>query len=114
MWTGQGRAAEGQPSRLSRGGTTVLPAFPRLQKRTRPRMRVLVNAAAVKEGGPLVVFDQLLQQMARPRDDVDWFIAAHRGLEWRWNGQIDVGNIDAGPFGVPETQRGSVFTSKDV
>jgi glycosyltransferase involved in cell wall biosynthesis len=69
-------------------------------------MKILVNAASVKEGGPLVVFDQLLGRMTRLRPDIDWAIAAHPSVERRWNGQrnitqIEAGTIDASAFGVP-------------
>jgi glycosyltransferase involved in cell wall biosynthesis len=68
-------------------------------------VRVLVNAASVKEGGPLVVLDQLLKQMRQLRDDIDWAVAIHPSVRLRRNerphfAQVDVGNIDANPFGV--------------
>lgn len=68
-------------------------------------MKVLVNAASVKEGGPLVVLDQFLRQMPLVRDDIAWAIATHPSVRRRWNeqsniAQVDVGHIDASPFGV--------------
>jgi glycosyltransferase involved in cell wall biosynthesis len=68
-------------------------------------MKVLVNAASVKEGGPLVVLDQLVQRMPLLRDDIELAIAAHSNVRLRWNrqsgiAQVDVGHIDAHPFGV--------------
>lgn len=69
-------------------------------------MRVIVNAASIKEGGSLVVLDRLLAHMSELREDVTWAVAAHPSLGRRWNGQkniaeIDAGNIEASPFGVP-------------
>ena len=68
-------------------------------------MKVLVNAASVKEGGPLVVLDQLLKQMRQLRDDIDWAVAIHPSVRLRRSelpdfAHVDVGNIDANPFGV--------------
>lgn len=68
-------------------------------------MKVLVNAASVKEGGSLVVLDQLLKRMRRLRDDIDWAVAVHPSVRLHRNGQqnlayLDVGNIDSNPFGV--------------
>jgi glycosyltransferase involved in cell wall biosynthesis len=68
-------------------------------------MKVLVNAASVKEGGPLVVLDQLLTRMHQIRKDIDWIVAIHPSVR-RWRKQqwdfahVDVGNIDSNPFGV--------------
>lgn len=69
-------------------------------------MKILVNAVSIKEGGPLVVLDQLLGRMTRLRPDVDWAIAAHPSVPRWWNGQsniveIEAGHIDARAFGVP-------------
>jgi glycosyltransferase involved in cell wall biosynthesis len=69
-------------------------------------MKILVNAVSIKEGGPLVVLEQLLGQMARLRRDIDWAVATHPGVQRRWNGQtniteIEATNIDTGTFGVP-------------
>ena len=68
-------------------------------------MKVLVNAASVKEGGPLVVLDQLLSRMHQIRKDIDWIVAIHPSVrQWRkqqWNcAQVEVGNIDSGPLGL--------------
>jgi glycosyltransferase involved in cell wall biosynthesis len=68
-------------------------------------VKVLVNAASVKEGGPLVVLDQLVTQMCRLRDDIDWAVAIHPSVRLHRNeqrdfAQVDVGNIDSNPFGV--------------
>jgi glycosyltransferase involved in cell wall biosynthesis len=68
-------------------------------------MKVLVNAASVKEGGPLVVLDQLLTRMHQIRKDIDWIVAIHpsvrRGRKQQWDcAQVDVGNIDYGPLGL--------------
>ncbi len=64
-------------------------------------MRVLVNAASVKEGGPLVVLDQLLKRMCHQRDDIDWVIAVHPNVRLQWNfARLDARNIDSSPFGV--------------
>jgi glycosyltransferase involved in cell wall biosynthesis len=68
-------------------------------------VKVLINAASVKEGGPLVVLDQLLQRMPRLRDDIDWAVAAHPSVHLPQNkhaeiARVDVGNIDANLFGV--------------
>ena len=68
-------------------------------------MKILVNAASVKEGGPLVVLDQLLQRMPQLRDDIDWAIAAHPSVGLRWReqnhmAQVGVDHIDASPLGV--------------
>jgi glycosyltransferase involved in cell wall biosynthesis len=68
-------------------------------------VKILVNAASVKEGGPLVVLDQLLQRMPQLRDDVEWAVAAHPSVRLRWNkqseiAQVDVAHIDANLFGV--------------
>jgi glycosyltransferase involved in cell wall biosynthesis len=68
-------------------------------------VKILVNAASVKEGGPLVVLDQLLQRMPLIRDDIELAIAAHPSVRLRWHEQsdithVDVGHIDAHPFGV--------------
>src|SRR6516225_546230 len=68
-------------------------------------MKVLVNAASVKEGGPLVVLDQLLTRMHQIRKDIDWIVAIHPSVR-RWRkqqldcAQVDVGNIDSGPLGL--------------
>ena len=69
-------------------------------------MKILVNAVSLKEGGSLVVLDQLLGRMARLRPDIDWAIAAHPSLGRRWNGQdtiteLAAGAIEASAFGVP-------------
>jgi glycosyltransferase involved in cell wall biosynthesis len=69
-------------------------------------MKVLVNAASVKEGGPLVVLDQLLKRMRQLRDNIDWAVAIHPSVrlhrnEQRGFAQVDVGNIDSNPFGLP-------------
>jgi glycosyltransferase involved in cell wall biosynthesis len=68
-------------------------------------MKVLVNAVSVKEGGPLVVLDQLLKRMRQIRDDVDWALALHPSIRRHWHEQrdftqVDVGDIDANPFRV--------------
>ncbi len=68
-------------------------------------MKVLVNAASVKEGGPLVVLDQLVTQMCRLRNDIDWAVAIHPSVRLHRNeqrdfAQVDVGNIDSNPLGV--------------
>ena len=68
-------------------------------------VKVLVNAASVKEGGPLVVLDQLLQNMPLVRPDIEWAIAAHSSVRQPWNeqnniAQVDVGHMDAHPLGV--------------
>jgi len=68
-------------------------------------VKILVNAASVKEGGPLVVLDQLLQRMPLLREDIELAIAAHPSVRLRWHEQsdiarVDVGHIDAHPFGV--------------
>jgi glycosyltransferase involved in cell wall biosynthesis len=68
-------------------------------------VKVLVNAASVKEGGPLVVLEQLLQNMPLVRPDIEWAIAAHSSVRQPWNEQsniahVDVGHMDAHPFGV--------------
>lgn len=68
-------------------------------------MRVLVNAASVKEGGPRVVLDQLLQRMHRQRDDIDWVFAVHPNVPLQWTERrnltrLDASNIDSSPFGV--------------
>ena len=67
-------------------------------------MKVLVNAASVKEGGPLVVLDQLMTRMHQIRKDIDWIVAIHPSVRrWRkqqWDSQVDVGNIDAGSLGL--------------
>jgi glycosyltransferase involved in cell wall biosynthesis len=68
-------------------------------------MKILVNAASVKEGGPLVVLNQLLTQMCRLREDIDWAVATHPSVRLHRNGQrdfaqVDIGNIDSGPLGV--------------
>jgi glycosyltransferase involved in cell wall biosynthesis len=69
-------------------------------------VKVLVNAASVKEGGPLVVLDQLLQRMPQQRPDLDLVLALHPSVRRQWSGQkniteIEVGDIDAAGFGVP-------------
>jgi glycosyltransferase involved in cell wall biosynthesis len=68
-------------------------------------MKVLVNAASVKEGGPLVVLDQLLTRMHQIREDIDWIVAIHPSVRrWRkqqWDcAQVEVGNIDSGALGL--------------
>ena len=68
-------------------------------------MNVLVNAASVKEGGPLVVFDQLLTRMHQIREDIDWIVAIHPSVrrlrKQQWDcAQVEVGNIDSGPLGL--------------
>lgn len=68
-------------------------------------MKVLVNAASVKEGGPLVVLDQLLARMRQLRNDIDWVVAAHPSIRLQWNAQnnlarLDAGVIDSSPAGV--------------
>jgi glycosyltransferase involved in cell wall biosynthesis/ubiquinone/menaquinone biosynthesis C-methylase UbiE len=68
-------------------------------------VKVLLNAASVKEGGPLVVLDQLLKQMRQLRVDIDWAVAMHPSVHLHQNEQrdfspVDVGDIDANPFGV--------------
>jgi glycosyltransferase involved in cell wall biosynthesis len=68
-------------------------------------VKVLVNAASVKEGGPLVVLDQLLKRMRHQRDDIDWVIAVHPSVRLQWNerrnlARLDASNIDSSPFGV--------------
>lgn len=68
-------------------------------------MKVLVNAASIKEGGSLVVLDQLLGQMARLRPGIDWTIATNPSVGRRWSGQrnitqLEAGTIDASAFGV--------------
>lgn len=68
-------------------------------------MRVLVNAASVKEGGPLVVLTRLLTEMRDLRDNVDWSVAVHpsvrlAGAQEAEFARVEVGNIDSTPFGV--------------
>jgi glycosyltransferase involved in cell wall biosynthesis len=68
-------------------------------------VKVLVNAASVKEGGPLVVLEQLLKSMRRQRGDIGWVVAVHPRVRSSWNEErnfelLDVGDIDAGAFGV--------------
>ncbi len=69
------------------------------------QMKVLVNAASVKEGGPLVALYQLLRRMRQRRDDIDWALALHPRIGRDWNPnkdfeQVDVGGIDEGVLGV--------------
>jgi glycosyltransferase involved in cell wall biosynthesis len=69
-------------------------------------VKILVNAVSLKEGGPLVVLDQLLGHMIRLRPDIDWAIAVHLSAGRRWNGlgnvtEIEASGIDAGALGVP-------------
>src|SRR5690348_2902998 len=40
------------------------------------KMRVLVNAVSVKEGGPRVVLVKLMRHMAARRPDIEWCVAA--------------------------------------
>jgi glycosyltransferase involved in cell wall biosynthesis len=68
-------------------------------------VKVLVNAASVKEGGPLVVLDRLLGQMRELRNDINWAVALHPSVIILQNAQMEfarvgVGNIDSNPFGV--------------
>jgi glycosyltransferase involved in cell wall biosynthesis len=68
-------------------------------------MKVLVNAPSVKEGGPLVVLDQLLKRMRQIRNGIEWVVAihptVHRLKKDEWDiAQVDVGNFDSNPFGV--------------
>src|SRR5262249_1945799 len=61
--------------------------------------------ASVKEGGPLVVLDQLLRQIRQLRVDIDWAVATHPSVRLHQNeqrdfAQVNVGDIDANPFGV--------------
>ena len=68
-------------------------------------MRVLVNAASVKEGGSRVVLDYLLRGMCQLRGDIKWFIAAHpsirlRGCEQQNVVWLNIRDIGQNPFGV--------------
>lgn len=67
-------------------------------------MKVLVNAASVKEGGPFVVLNQLLTHMRELRDDIDWAVASHPSIQLQPErhscSRVEVGNIDSNPFGV--------------
>jgi glycosyltransferase involved in cell wall biosynthesis len=68
-------------------------------------MRVIVNAASVKEGGPRVVLDQLVTHMCQLRKDITWSVAVHPSVRLRWDerqdvGLVDVGDIDSNPLGV--------------
>jgi glycosyltransferase involved in cell wall biosynthesis len=65
---------------------------------------VLVNAASVKEGGPLVVLNQLITHMRELRSDIDWAMAIHPSVRLPQDrgcfSQVDVGNMDSSPFGM--------------
>lgn len=43
-------------------------------------MRVLLNAASIREGGSRVVLRELLAGMAKQREDVEWLVAAHAAV----------------------------------
>ncbi len=69
-------------------------------------MRVLVNAVSIKEGGSLIVFEQLLKRMRRQRRNVDWAIAVHPTIRKLWQEQsdfalVDVGDVDSNLFAIP-------------
>jgi len=68
-------------------------------------MRVIVNAASVKEGGPCVVLDHLLTHMCQLRNDITWSVAVHPSVRHRWEERqdvalVNVGDIDSNPLGV--------------
>jgi glycosyltransferase involved in cell wall biosynthesis len=67
-------------------------------------MKVIVNAASVKEGGPRVVLDQLLTHMCQLRSDITWSVAVHPSVRLRWEREdvalVDVGDIDSNPLGL--------------
>lgn len=59
-------------------------------------MRVLVNAASIREGGSRVVLSHLLEHMARRRPDVEWLLAAHPSLHWDHAPDLRIARVDAG------------------
>lgn len=59
-------------------------------------MRVLVNAASIREGGSRVVLSRLLEHMARRRPEIEWLLAAHPSLVGRHAPDLRVTRVDAG------------------